>query len=512
MTDPVTIIDFQAENFKRLKAVRISPGKDVSMVPITGKNGAGKSSVLDAIMAAIGGTKGMPSVPVRKGETEGAIRIELSNGMILRRTFDDQGGGDLRVESADGARYPSPQAVLDKLYSSVSFDPINFTRQEPRHQLAGLKSIISLDVDVDALAAQNKEDYDLRRDTSRELKAAQAALEQMPVHLSLPTKPIDETALETKIAEAVEHNTTIERRAASRIEFIAALERNREALAAKQEQLAEIRASIEEFEWAIKKQEETIANAPALPEKTDVSDEQAKLRMARETNQKIEAMKIRNAQSLLTTSLVKKVEQIEARMKERTDQTTKAFETATMPVKGLSFGDGEVLFDGIPLSQASTAQQLRISTAIGMAMAPDLKIMLVRDASLLDEEGFALLSEMAEEGGFQFWVESVTRGGTVGIILEDGEVQGAAPPAPIETGKRRPRKAKDADAQAAHEEAATDAPQSAPEEIQPEPSPEPEIAPTDDPAPEIEPDIDRIRDDRDERKALAAQDDDGLFD
>ena len=51
------IIRLQAENIKRLQAVEIEPHGDV--VKITGKNGAGKSSVLDSIWMALAGKPSM---------------------------------------------------------------------------------------------------------------------------------------------------------------------------------------------------------------------------------------------------------------------------------------------------------------------------------------------------------------------------------------------------------------------------------------------------------------------
>ena len=47
------IIEFRAERFKRLSAVDITP--EGNTVIISGKNGQGKSSVLDAIWLALGG-------------------------------------------------------------------------------------------------------------------------------------------------------------------------------------------------------------------------------------------------------------------------------------------------------------------------------------------------------------------------------------------------------------------------------------------------------------------------
>ena len=58
------IVKLTAENFMRLVAVEITPQGNAIM--ITGKNAAGKSSVLDAIMAAFCGKKYQPAKPIRE--------------------------------------------------------------------------------------------------------------------------------------------------------------------------------------------------------------------------------------------------------------------------------------------------------------------------------------------------------------------------------------------------------------------------------------------------------------
>lgn len=58
------IIKFRADNVKRLTAVEITP--DGNMVQITGKNGQGKTSVLDAIWWALGGKENIQGQPIRK--------------------------------------------------------------------------------------------------------------------------------------------------------------------------------------------------------------------------------------------------------------------------------------------------------------------------------------------------------------------------------------------------------------------------------------------------------------
>ena len=56
------IVSLQAENIKKLVAVEIKP--DGNMVQITGKNGHGKTSVLDAIWWALAGLSNVQAVPI----------------------------------------------------------------------------------------------------------------------------------------------------------------------------------------------------------------------------------------------------------------------------------------------------------------------------------------------------------------------------------------------------------------------------------------------------------------
>src|SRR3546814_4371794 len=88
-----------------------------------------------------------------------------------------------------------------------------------------------------------------------------------------------------------------------------------------------------------------------------------------------------------------------ARAKER----NAALASAEMPVEGLAFAIGEdgkatLMFDGLPFDreQISTAVQLRVSTAIGMAANPRLRVLRIMDGSLLDDDSMAMLAQMAE--------------------------------------------------------------------------------------------------------------------
>src|SRR5262245_51448409 len=69
------IIELRAENLKRLVAVTITPKGD--LVQITGRNGQGKTSVLDSIWWALGGAKNIQGQPIRKGQERAFVSVKL---------------------------------------------------------------------------------------------------------------------------------------------------------------------------------------------------------------------------------------------------------------------------------------------------------------------------------------------------------------------------------------------------------------------------------------------------
>src|SRR4051812_23810439 len=102
------IVRFTAENFKRLSLVEITPTGEI--VEVSGKNGAGKSSVLDAIDVALRGMEVAPRKPIKTGAEEARIMVDLGE-LVVTRTFRKSEGGDittsLRVEAADGVKQRS---------------------------------------------------------------------------------------------------------------------------------------------------------------------------------------------------------------------------------------------------------------------------------------------------------------------------------------------------------------------------------------------------------------------
>ena len=77
------IVKLNAENVKKLVAVEITPSGEI--VTISGKNGAGKTSVLDSIWWALAGTSNIQAQPIRKGQNKARIRLDMGELIVERR-------------------------------------------------------------------------------------------------------------------------------------------------------------------------------------------------------------------------------------------------------------------------------------------------------------------------------------------------------------------------------------------------------------------------------------------
>ncbi len=102
-----------------------------------------------------------------------------------------------------------------------------------------------------------------------------------------------------------------------------------------------------------------------------------------------------------------------------------AIGAARMPVTGLGIDGDVVTFRGVPFSQASGAEKVRVGMAVGAALNPTLRVILVREGALLDDTSLSTMLANAAERGFQVWVETVGErdaGESVGVVIEDGRV------------------------------------------------------------------------------------------
>lgn len=419
------IVKLEAENFKRLTAVSINP--DGTMCQITGRNGQGKSSVLDAIQAAFGGAKLSPDQPIRKGATGARVVVETDEIKVTRKWTPK--GDTLVVESKDGARYPSPQAMLDKLTGNLSFDPLAFSRMPPKQQAAILREVTGLD--TSALDGERAKVFERRTAINAEVKQLEAQLAAAVV----PEAPA-EIPDEIDVAEVAERKAEAERQRSENRR----LRGNRdEAKTDLDEQLARVeslRAQLIAAEDLAERltdnhRDAILACADLVEPDTAAIDKQ--IAYAKEHN-----LRVRQLERQLQDSESAKLRRdtINISLEERQDGAKRLtnriaeidlvkaamLADASFPVPGMSVEGDQVLVDGVPFSQASTSEQIRVGLAMSAALNPHLRVVLVRDGSLLDDESMRIVAEWAESHDMQVFLERVANGEPVGIVIEDGHL------------------------------------------------------------------------------------------
>ena len=413
------IIRLEADSFKRLRAVDITPRGD--MVMITGRNAQGKSSVLDSIQAALAGGRACPADPIRHGQKGASIRLDLGDLVVTRKFTKD--GSTLTVTNAEGGKISSPQAMLDAMLGQISFDPLAFSKAKPRDQFDQLKDVAKVDLDLEKMDQLNQADFARRTDLNREAKAARAQLEGLRLPAGEVGEPRDVAKLIAEVQEASQARMTSQRERDDR-------QRIQNRIDAKRAEVDALRTKAMALQEEIKVLKAQVEAEPSTPEPEayDASIETLNeaIRTAQVHNDAIrvgqDALRKKTELETLATTKETAAQGLTESMAARQEAKEKALAGAKFPVPGLGLGEGIVTYNGVPLSQASSAEQLRISTALAMAANPKLKVVLIREGSLLDEQGLHLVAELAREKGYQVWMESVSNRKDVGVVIEDGQV------------------------------------------------------------------------------------------
>ncbi len=421
------IVRFVAENFKKLQAVEISP--DGNVVMIGGNNGQGKSSILDAIWVALAGKAAAPPQPIRAGEEEATIELDLGRIKIIRKFRDKDGKqtDSVKVESAEGLLYKSPQAMLDALVGEIGFDPLDFARMKPADQADTLRGMVPLSIDLDEHAEWDASDYAKRRDVNRDAEGLRAQIAGIPIIADLPDDLIDTEALLDAIANAGRANANIDQAIMLRKNMDDRLAGFDPELDSIRKQIAKMQDDLAEGEAAKAALVDEIKVLKPLPDRIDIDQARADLEKGENQNRQIARMAQRTELTDQLAGLESESLGYTEKMKTRAAERAIALAEADMPIEGLAFGTNDagkpiVLYGGVPFEQSSDADKIRASTAIAMASNPELRVLRIKDGSLLDDKSMAIIAEMAAAEDFQLWCEVVGDTG-VGIIMEDGLVK-----------------------------------------------------------------------------------------
>lgn len=430
------VMGLKISNMRNIDLVEVDfSGRN--FVELTGKNGSGKSTILDSLFTAILGTKhfgrGFDGWRViQSGEKKAMIKAIIGDRerqIEIRRSITKQEGdgeigtgGSLAIIDSDGEKLG--QEFLDRLLSEFTVDPVEFSRQPPKTQVETLKRLAG--IDTTAFEALKKKASDERLLANREVARLKGKI-AVPVD---PCEVVSMDALLTQRREIETRNSdirkTAEERAEKDRELSKLLEENQnitDQIGAAENALANLRVRATEKEKEISKAKEI---AEAIIVKAEESTEAVDVMIADagRLNEKASAYKAYLADKDAFDEAEKQAKEWDAAVKKADDDRRNAIKKSKLPFKNIEFDDDAgVLVEGVPFSQKSSAEKLRMSTRIGMEMSPELRVICIRDGALLDQESYQIVKELADRHDYQILVESVgEKQGDDQIVLRAGQV------------------------------------------------------------------------------------------
>lgn len=389
-------------NFKGIKGVdKKLEGRSVYVL---GKNAGGKTTFIDAVFMALTG-KNMPSEPIKKGEKEAKIEVDLGGGSAVIVDFAIKAGKTTQKLTylEDGAIVKeSPRARLNELIGTVDFDPFEFMNKSPKEQLDYFLKIAG--INTAKLDQEYQENLDLIKLEKNELKKHDlvpydeelAALEERPTSevVAALDKAKDKNRLisetKTKIDQKVERGKVVQ----TEIDKLLA-------------ELDTLNGEVEK--WMAWYSKQTPTPLEPLQAAVDNLDKNNKaIREARE---------------------VKKSNELREKLQENIDGATEAnkklredkealVNNALKGIEGVTFDGEQFLLNKLPFeaNQGNTAAQIIAGLQIGLKMLGEVRIARF-EGSLLDDANLSSVEKWAEENDLQLFIEMVDRSGE-GLKIE----------------------------------------------------------------------------------------------
>ena len=116
---------------------------DGQSIEITGTNGAGKTSVIDAIKYGLTNNSDREYI-IKKGENEGEIIIETDSGLYINRKKRSQ-QADFKSVKECGKEVASPEGFLRQIFTPLQLNPVEFTQMSKQEQNRTIRDLIKFD-------------------------------------------------------------------------------------------------------------------------------------------------------------------------------------------------------------------------------------------------------------------------------------------------------------------------------------------------------------------------------
>lgn len=418
---PIKIASMRLENVKRVRAVCMTPAEN-GLTVIGGRNGQGKTSVLDAIAWALGGERYKPTAAQRQGSVlPPDLEIRLSNGLLVQRKGK---AGALTVTDPEGRRYG--QTLLNEFVSVFAIDLPKFLHATDREKAETLLRIIGVGDQLRGLEAKEKETYNRRRAIGQIADQKVKYAREMTSFDGVPQTPVSASELIAQQQEILARNGENQRKR----EQLHAITLRKHGLF---DELRRVDAQMEEMK---KRRDELMARydgtvqdeAIALKAVSELRDEstaelEANIAMMDDINRKVRANLDKERAEEEARQMRAEYDELSAALEGIRREKRDLLSGAPLPLPGLTVEDGRLMYKGYAWDGMSASEQMIVGTAIARALNPSCGFVLLDKLEQMDKQTLDTFGEWLTREGLQAIATRVSTGEECTLIIEDGQAQ-----------------------------------------------------------------------------------------
>ena len=415
----IKINALQVENVKRVKAVALEPSAN-GLTVIGGKNGQGKTSVLDAIAWALGGDRYRPSNAEREGSTlPPHIKLELSNGLTVERSGKNSA---LKVVDTTGKR--SGQQLLNEFVEQLAIDLPRFMQANNREKADTLLQVIGVGDQVHSLEVKEKEVYNRRHMIGQEADRKRKHADELPHYPAAPKEPVSASQLIRQQQDILARNGENQRKRMRANQIEHEYGRASAHVSILRSQLADAQKQLQQLEADL-----AVAQKDALDLQDESTEEiERSLQEIEQINIQVRANCDREKAEQDAAYYAQQYQDLTNELEEIRRDKYALLDSAQLPLPGLSVEDGELTYQGKKWDCMSGSDQLIAATAIVRAINPRCGFVLLDKLEQLDTDTLKEFGIWLTGEGLQAIATRVSTGPECSIIIEDGFV---APEQPI---------------------------------------------------------------------------------
>ena len=400
----VKISSLEIENVKRVKAVRLEPTEN-GLTVIGGNNGQGKTSVLDAIAWALGGSRFAPSEPKRDGSViPPHLTVKLSNGIIVERKGKNS---DLKVIDPTGNK--SGQALLDSFVSAFALNLPKFMNGSSKEKADTLLRVIGVGDRLYELEFNEERKYNERRAIGQIADQKKKFAAEMTEYPDAPQELVSVSELIKKQQEILARNGENQRLRSQKDK----LEEEANNLS---QQISQLNSQLTKVLYHLKQARKTVA------ELHDESTEEIERSIAEieEINRRVRANLDKEKAEDDAKMFAEQYDALSREIEDIRKQKYDLLHNADLPLEGLSVENKELTYNGCKWDCMSGSEQLKVATAIIRKLNPECGFVLIDKLEQMDVDTLKAFGAWLEQEGLQAIATRVSRGGECSVVIEDG--------------------------------------------------------------------------------------------